>query len=139
MSDMKARLLAAAKGESDETFNLKEPLVLSTVHMKASPYSAYQPMTCNPDEFYVEGVGYKMSDSCGNEMFTKDRTQCAIYFDNIQAIMAKKNIAVIDNPVRYLQRLADEQFMEIWDDEDAKEEIAYVEEIAGILAEAMNQ
>lgn len=137
MSNMKERLLAAAKGESDEKFTLKEPLVLSTVHMKASPYSHYQPMTCNPDEYYVEGVGYRMNDSCGNEMFTKDRTQCAIYFDNIQAIMAKKNIAVIDDPVRYIQRLADERFMEIWDDEDEKEEIAYVVEIAGILAEAM--
>lgn len=137
MATMKERLLASAKRESDEVFDLKEPLVLSTVHMQAAPYSQYQPMTCNPDEFYVDGVGYKMSDSCGNEMFTKDRIQCAIYFDNIQAIMAKKNIAVIDDPVRYLQRLADERFMEIWDDEDEKEEIAYVENLAGILAEAM--
>lgn len=134
---IRGELLKLAQEESTAPYVLKEPLVLSTVHMKAMPYSQYLPLTCNPDDFYVEGTGYKMQDSCGNEMFTEDRTQCALYYDGVQAILAKKRIDVVEDPVRYLRRQAEDMFMEIWDDEDAQEEIAHVKDIAGILAEGI--
>lgn len=130
-------LLRLAQEESTKPYPIPEPLIISTVHMKAVPYSQYTPLTCNPDDFLVEGTGYKMQDSCGNEMFTKDRIQCALYYDGVQAIMAKKRIELVEDPVRYLRRQAEERFMEIWDDEEASEEIAYVENLARIIAEGI--
>lgn len=127
-------LLEEAKKESDKPIKLKEPIVFNTYTLEVVPYSQYQPK-CDPDKVWNEEVGgYKLGDSCGNEIYTKDRTQCAIYYDKTQLLMFKKSIDVIEDPLRYIRRLADEKFLEIWDDPDEKEVIEQLTETLKHLA-----
>ncbi|MFW6307559.1 MAG: hypothetical protein ACOC08_02840 [Campylobacterales bacterium] len=135
MEDFPAYLLEAAKNESKQSFKLKEPLVFNNYTKECVPYSSYQPKS-NPDNAWDEEVkGYKLGDSCGNSLYTKDRIQCAIYYDKMELLMFKKSIDVIDDPLTYIRRLADERFLEIWDDEEEVEKIEELEELALYLGE----
>ncbi|MFP4487327.1 MAG: hypothetical protein ACLFOC_10195, partial [Campylobacterales bacterium] len=59
----------------------------------------------------------------------------AIYYDKMELLMFKKSIDVIDDPLTYIRRLADERFLEIWDDEEEIEKIEELEELALYLGE----
>jgi hypothetical protein len=129
MEDFPNYLLNAAKNQSDESLKLKEPLVFNNYTKESTPYSKYEPK-CNPEDAWDEEVqGYKLGDSCGNSIYTKDPIQCAIYYDKTQLLMFKKSIDVIDDPLRYIRRLADEQFLELWDDEEEMDKIKELEEL----------
>lgn len=135
MDDFPRYLLDAAKKESDESLKLKEPLVYNNYTKECVPYSSYIPK-CNPQDMWSEEVGgYKLGDSCGNELYTKDRIQCAIYYDKLELLMFKKSIDVIDDPLRYIRRLADERFLEIWDDEEEVEKIEELKQLTLYLGE----
>jgi len=127
-------LIKLAQEESKEEFALKEPLVWDSKRFEVRRYSEYIPM-CNPDSFYSESRGYLLSDGCSGEFFINDRVKCSIFYDRLAAIKEGHTVESFDDALRFVRKMANLKFMEIWDDEEEQEAIDMVKE----MAEAIGQ
>ncbi len=131
-------LINAAIKESNAKFELLEPIIYNSYTKEILPYSSYISNT-NPEDFYVEGIGYKLSDSCGNEIYTTDKIRCCLYYDKAHLLSYGHTIEVIEEPLRFVRKMADEKFMEIWDDEESKKEIDDLIAFASYLADEIER
>ncbi len=138
MSRFGKKLVELAKLESREKFRLKELLVFNSKRFEVSLYSEYQPM-CNPDLAYIDGKGYRLADGCSNELFTDDRTLCAIYYDKLGVMKEGHTVESFQDPLSFIRKIANSKFLEIWDDEDEKDEIYRVIRMAEAIGEKIEK
>lgn len=129
-------LIRLAQEESTEEFLLKEPLVWNSKRFDVARYEEYVPM-CDPNRFYVEGSGYLMTDGCSTQFFIDDKMRCAITYDKLAIINEGHTVESFDDALRFIRKIANLKFSEIWDDEDEQANIDMVKQMAEIIAKAI--
>lgn len=129
MSDLGNMLIKLAEEESNKQLPLKEPLIWDSTRFEVSLYDEYKPI-CDTSRFYREGVGYFLTDGCSSEAIIQDEKRCALFYDRLAYIKSGHVIEMFDDPVRFIRKIANLKFCEIWDDEDELENIELVKKMA---------
>jgi len=132
MENLADTLIRLAQEESKKEFLLKEPLVWDSKRFEVYRYEDYVPV-CDPNRFYKEGRGYLMTDGCSTEFFIDDRTRCAITYDKLAVMNEGHTVEIFEDALRFIRKIANLKFSEIWDDEDEQENIAMVKKMAELI------
>jgi len=132
MENLADVLIKLAKEESNEEFLLKEPLVWDSKRFEVSRYENYVPV-CDPNRFYVEGSGYLMTDGCSTQFYIDDKIRCAITYDKLAIMNEGHTVELFEDVLRFIRKIANLKFSEIWDDEDEQENIDMVKKMAEII------
>ncbi len=134
MNNLGNTLLKLAQEESNKQFKLKEPLIWDSTRLEVSLYDEYKPI-CDTSRFYREGVGYFLTDGCSSETIIQDEKRCALFYDRFAYIKSGHVIEMFDDPLKFIRKVANLKFMEIWDDEDELENIELVKKMTLLIAE----
>ncbi|WP_419770984.1 MAG: hypothetical protein ACNI3C_04115 [Candidatus Marinarcus sp.] len=138
MKNLEYTLIKLAQEESLQEFPLKEPLVWDSKRFEVTRYNDYMPM-CDPDRFFKEEQGYFMTDGCSTEFYIDDRVRCSIFYDRLTIINEGHTVESFDDPLRFLRKIANQKFVEIWDDEDEQKNIDMVKRMAMIIAKKIEE
>ncbi|MEY4504897.1 MAG: hypothetical protein RL154_1194 [Pseudomonadota bacterium] len=138
MKNLADKLIKLAQAESSEAFPLKEPLVWNSKRFEAKRYSEYVPM-CDPNRFYIKDKGYALNDGCSSEFFIDDKIKCSIFYDRLSMAGEGNIVESFEDALRFIRKIANAKFSEIWDDEDEQANIDMVIKMAEVIGNTIEE